>query len=185
MSTATDNMKLAPNGKPFKNEDDAKKAMAVIPMDPDVWGVCQFEGGYVIAKHSWIATRLRDEVKERDRAVGAANVKPLRYLWVKLAGHSNPNEYNKVPVGVNGLILWVTRNVKVPLPENYVEVLRDAVQKQFEESDNPEVPYREVGSLHRYPLEVLGEATAADFKKVFEEQRTATEEAIRTAGNKK
>ena len=178
-------MKLAKTGKPYRSEDEAKRTMVNDGMDADVWGICKFEDGWVIAKHSWIAGRLRDEVKEHDVAVRAANTKPMRYLRVKLAVHSNPNEYNKVPVGVNGQILWLTRGVEIVLPENYVDVLRQSVQTQYAESDNPEVPYKNVGTMHRYPLEILGEGTETEFMKVFQQQKVETEEAIRTAGQKK
>jgi len=185
MSTATDSMKLADNGKPFKSEEEAKRTMTNANMSEDVWGVCRFEEGWAIAKQSWIVSRLREEAKEHDEAVRAVNTKKLGYRFIKIAGHSNPNEYGKVPIGVGGMILWVTRNIKVPLPENYVQVLRDAIQKQFEPSDNPEVPYKEAGSMHRYPFEDLGPATEEDFKRVFEQQRVDTQEAVRTAGMKK
>ncbi|MDD5708619.1 MAG: hypothetical protein PHR35_22100, partial [Kiritimatiellae bacterium] len=88
----SDEMKVGKNGKPFPNEEAASRAMAEQELSPDVWGVVQREGGWVVEKHAATLQRMRERQKELATAARNKALEEEKYFWVYFAARTSKDE---------------------------------------------------------------------------------------------
>lgn len=179
--TAHLNVKTGKDGKPFTSDARAETELRKIGLDEDVWGVCRYDGGYVIAKHKWIAHRRVEEHEAAETRARKANAKPETYHWVVIAGGGDPNDYVNVPVNCNGEfpgMLWIQRNKRVPLPSRLINVLMDAHHGNYRPMTGGTVPCRKEGDIWLFPVTVHEEATEKDWEGFFEHGRREREAVI-------
>lgn len=90
-----------------------------------------------------------DEAKSSGQAAPGESKKAKRY---RLIVATNEQDKQPVQIGVNGRNYVIERGKEVVVPESVVEVLRNAVQHQYDPHTMEEI------KVMAYPFQVLGEA---------------------------
>lgn len=175
-STQTpEQIKLAPDGNPFKSEAAAIRFIKDKSLDDDKYGTMKHKGGWAVATHRHILETEREQQASDKKPGKAAETK---YFEVEFSGKAGPNDLNKVPLGVNGLIIFVSRETKVVLPEPFLLVAKDANHTQWEGSDDPAQPMKAAGIIHRFPFRILREATKDEYDTQLREGNKITHDEI-------
>lgn len=174
-----DTMILSATGTPYKSEARAWEALKKKELNREVYGVCRSGAGWAIDKLCHIFSRLSEGESQRAAKNASVTQKTQKYVEIKLAGKSHPNEYTKVPVGSNGNFYWLERGEAVIIPMSHKGVLEDAIQKEFAESEDPEIPFQQTGVVCRYPFVVLREdVPEKEFMAQVAEMRKRTKAAM-------
>lgn len=84
-----------------------------------------------------------------------------RVFWVRFQEKSNPNDTEDVILSVNGEILHIRRNQRVPVPERFLEAADNARYPRYQQ--RPGELRKIVGYVRTYPYERIEEATWDDY----------------------
>jgi len=93
-----------------------------------------------------------------------------KYYWVRFNARSNPTDTEGVELTVNGEVLIMQRDQKVPIPARFKECADNALRSAFKQLPNK--PRKELAPIRMYPYSELGEATEQEF---LEWRRRGTE----------
>jgi len=168
-------IKLEKNGNPFAQPAAAEAFLKKEEMNPDVWGVMKYQGGWAIAKHLHIVQVKIDEAKE------AAKPKtPVEetYSFATFNQKASENDLPYVPLSKNGKQYRVQRGEKVCLADSILEIADHASHPQWEPSDKPDQPMKRTGTIMRYQYRLEGKATKKDFDKMLKEGNLITDEEV-------
>jgi hypothetical protein len=102
--------------------------------------------------------------------------------WVKFSDKSDANQPDDVQLGVNGEIIVIKRNERIPLLDRYKVAAENATYPRF--TQLPNEPRKQVGTIRVYPFDTLGEATMDDWNR-FRTEGTAKARAAADAGSVK
>ena len=177
-----DQVRYGKDGKPFKTEELAAKFIAENNMSEDQWGIYPSDGGFGVMTYKEIAIRQQAQ-HEAEKNAQASTVEPMEYWVIKFSAKGHQNDLNKVPVGVNGKILYVSRGIEVVLPQNYLDVIDSACQTDWQESPDPTQAVVAAGTIKRYPYERVKKAKKADYEKMLKMGNTITWKAVESAKN--
>lgn len=83
------------------------------------------------------------------------------FHWVRFHNKSNPMDPDEVVLGVNGEVLVIQRNQRVPVPKRFLEVADHARYRHF--TQEPGKDRKMDREIHKYPYDILGTATRGDF----------------------
>ena len=178
-----DQVRYGKDGKPFKSEEIAAKFIADNNMSDDTWGIYPSDGGFGVMTFKEIAKRQRAQ-REAEKNAQASSEEPMEYWVIKFSAKGHQNDLNKVPVGVNGKILYVSRGIEVVLPQNYLDVIDSACQTDWQDSPDPTQAVVAAGTIKRYPYEKVKKSSQADFDKMLEKGNAITWKAVESAKNK-
>jgi hypothetical protein len=184
MSTVEDTIKLAKNGQPFKGEEQAQQELKKLELPVDVWGVFPHDGGFAIRQFAAVFAESKVTAKALDDASRAKAAADERYFFVEFPPRSSPQDSEKVEVSWQGIRITVSREVKVALPEKYLGVCDNAVQKVFEPADRGTAAYRSTGVVRRRPYMKHGPATREDFLTQWNEGNAITRRTVVAAGGR-
>lgn len=105
-----------------------------------------------------------------------------KYKWVNFQAKSNPTDPEDVRLGVQGFVVSVKRNTRVPIPEFFLDCADHAVFNKYDVQ--PGQGRKVVAKIRKFPYTVLGDATRKDFEKEFLEGTKKTRQAIAAHGLK-
>jgi hypothetical protein len=179
-----EHIKLSSDGKPYKSEETANAALRKSELSPDVWGVYQREGGWVLAKHVAIikeqaaAEQARAEYNQNKEL---ANEKYFRVIFPERTG---PHDTENVEIAHQGTRITIKRGVEVVLPQRFLGVCDNAVVRVFEPAARGVHAYQQAGLIKRRPYTKIGEATREEFLQAWDEGNTVTRREVAAAGGK-
>jgi hypothetical protein len=87
--------------------------------------------------------------------------------WVKFHDKTHPSDPADVVLSVNGDVMQIKRQNKIPLPYRYVEAAKHANYPQFQQL--PGEQRKRVATIEKYPFDFLGKAEWKDFYKFCRE----------------
>ena len=163
---------LAKDGNPFTSQQLANMELKRREYDPKQYAVVKRQGGWAICD----IQALTASVDGANRTQPQANAET--YWWIEPSQRGSPNELQYVPINCNGWQLRLARGKESCVPQSFLNILDHAVQKQFEVSDDPKVPIKEVGTFRRYPYRKIREGTEEDFRRCLAEGNALTNEFI-------
>ena len=108
---------------------------------------------------------------------------PEKYTWVRFHIKSRPDDEDDVVLSVQGDVLLMKRNEKVPIPERYVECAKNARYPHFKQLPNE--ARKIVGEIRVYPFEILGPATEKEYLEWKAEGTKLNQEAAADASRPK
>ena len=92
---------------------------------------------------------------------------PKKYFKINVYKGQGKHDLQRVPVGVNGYVWQLERGVDVIVPSVVVDGLNEAITEVTIESHGGLV----TRPAHRFPYQLLGEATEAEYKAFVEANR--------------
>lgn len=175
----SDQLILTKSGAPFKTVGAARMFFAKKKYDETEYAITQVEGGWAIGSKKppepesvpqifSTSPEVYDSDGE-DVEVEEARLDPKGYSIVVIAP-AGPGDIKKVPLTLNGVCIRCSRNMQLPLPNTYVEILRHAVEIQHRKADEMDDEYYEE-EVYRYPHQVVRPATKAEFDKMFKKAK--------------
>ncbi|MEI6210937.1 MAG: hypothetical protein WCR06_04860 [bacterium] len=182
--SSDDTIKLAKTGLPFKSEELAQAELKRLELSQEVWGVFSKDGGWVIRTFASVIAEQRQQQAAAEDVNRAKSHKDIKYFWVEFAGRSSPQDAEKVEITYEGSRITVTRETKVALPETFLGVCDNAVQRIFEPAPRGTSAYQAAGMVKRRAYRNLGEATREDFLKQWNEGNSITRRTVQSAGGK-
>lgn len=162
---------LAPNGKPWPQEAEAKRYMKDKELDLARFTTIRQGGGWVVIDVKAI-TAPADEM--------LAKPEKLEFWEGEFLPRGSTNDCPHVPLSAQGFQVNVQRGKPVVLPRNmWEDCAGHAVRRSWERSDDPLVPMRDAGEVANYPHRILRkDATEAEFRKGLAEGNRITNEFI-------
>jgi len=171
-------MILAPDGKPFANEDAAKKYIKKQELDPKQFEAFKHQGGWCVFNLSVLPNGMKEMLQaatEKPTAATSAVSKEQheseKFYRVIFQAKTNPNDEDDVPLSLNGTTILSKREVEVILPASYLEVADHTVKSQYEQK--PGHDRKIVGKVRKFMYQKIGEATKAEFE-AFKKSGNAT-----------
>lgn len=124
---------------------------------------------------------------EGEKAIVTNMINPFttKFKRVMFADRSNETQTVDVVVAVNGETLKFQRGVEVIVPEQHLETLRLAVYNKYSHTPQGQGQpggRRVVGRISRYQWTELGDATYAEYKKMFDAGTKKTKAAVAQFG---
>jgi len=174
----SDEIKVAKNGKPWRTEDEARRALAEMELDPKVWGVVPRDGGWALEPHAQTLARQAAGREQTARDARARDAAGEKYFWVVFAARQSASDAENVELSHNGDRITVRRETEVPLPQRFLNVADAAVQRVFEPIRRGSIPYRDAGVIRRRPYRIVREARQKDFVEYMESGNNVTRQAI-------
>lgn len=141
---------ITADGEPFPSKRAATSRLKELGLPDQQWEAQAYGGGFAIV-------RKLGPAEARQDAPGRSEP----YKWVRFHHKSNPMDPDEVVLGVNGEVLIVRRNERVPMPQRFLEVADHATYRHF--TQEPGRDRKVDREIHKYPYDVLGEATREDF----------------------
>lgn len=136
------------DGNPFASHRQAKERMSAMRLPADKWEVQSYGGGFTIVRKVGV---------EQARATGDAEA----YKWVKFHPKSDPMAPDDVVLAVNGEVLQIRRNERIPIAARFLEAADHATYKHY--TQQPGQNRKVDAVIRKYPYDVLGDATRDDF----------------------
>jgi len=167
-------------GKPFKTEELAEKFIKEHNLNEDVWGISPLDGGFAVVTHRELLKRAKEEKKVAENlAAQNASKKKTKYFIVTPSPKGHANDLDKVPIGLEGKIVYASRGEKVILSENEMEILDHATFTDWKESKDRSQAVVSGGQIMRFPYTIGEESTkeAYDKQLAFGNQETLREVA--------
>lgn len=87
---------------------------------------------------------------------------PERYFKVTLFPRQNEQEEERVPLAVNGEVLYAKRGDTIILPERFINMMDDAIMPLYSGKVG-EDGRQQIGALRRVGYQMGGEATEAEY----------------------
>lgn len=143
-------------GVPFKTEQIARSAIEKKGLDPNLYIVQSYDGGYII--------------------VPKPKQIPEKYYKVRFNQKSDPNQEDDVTLIVNGEVLLMQRGVDVIIPGRFKECADHATYPQFRQKPNE--PRKVVANIQVFPYALSGEATEEEYKKQLASGNKKTREDL-------
>ncbi len=184
MSTVDDTTKLAKNGQPFKSEELAQQELKKLELPVEVWGVFPHAGGFAIRQYAAVYAENKALTVAADDAARAKAASDERHWWVEFGPRASPQDSEKVEIAWQGIRITVARETKVALPEKFLGVCDNAVQRVFEPAERGTAAYKSTGVVRRRPYMKHGEATREDFLKQWNEGNAITRRTVVAAGGR-
>jgi hypothetical protein len=92
---------------------------------------------------------------------GGFAAQPEKFWRVRFQSKASPNDPEDVMLSVNGETLIIAREKEVIIPDRYRECADHATYPHFRQLPNQ--PRKIVGRIKKYPYDILGEATEAEY----------------------
>jgi hypothetical protein len=156
---------MAPNGKPFQNKKAADAFIKKNELDKVLFEAFKHQGGYCVFNLTGFPTEIIETFRAAEKAlatVAPSGPPPMTYEFVMFQAKGNPNDNDQVPLSLNGTTMILQREVKVCLPESFLEVADHTIKKQWEQK--PGRKRKVVGNIRPYIYQRLGKATLAEFE---------------------
>jgi len=102
-----------------------------------------------------------EAVAEKPSDGGEAALPVEGYRWVRFHIKSKPDDADDVILSVQGNVLVMQRDKKVPVPNRYIDLVQNAKCPQFRQMPNED--RKVIGEIRTYPYDDLGEATEKDY----------------------
>jgi len=179
-----EDIRMAKNGRPFKTEEEAQGELKKLELAPDVWGVQPKDGGWVLMKHLAVLSAQREDQSKRDEAVRAKVIDGEKYFRVVFPEKGGPHDTEKVEISWQGVRITVSRGVEVVLPQRFLGVCDNAVQRVFEPAPRGSSAYVPAGVVRRRPYTKLGESTREEFLKQWNEGNHITRAEVAAHGGR-
>lgn len=184
MPMSNEEIKVAKTGLPFKSEEQATAELKRLELPADVWGVFPHAGGFAIRMHAAVLADQRANVTQAEDTARAKSISGEKYFWVEFGGKGSTQDTEKVEISWQGIRITVARETRVALPQRFLGVCDNAVQKLFEPAPRGENAYQPSGVLKRRSYRMLGEATREDFLKQWNEGNAITRSTVKASGGK-
>ena len=162
------------DGEPFPTQEGADLRRRLLALDPGAWHIEPHGNGYAIVRDEGeadSATAAEDfaepedapEVIMADEPEEEAKPTPAGepYYWVRFHSKSNPFDPDDVILAVNGDVLQIKRNERIPIARRFLECADHARYRHF--TQEPGKDRKVDREIHKYPYDLLGEATRQDF----------------------
>jgi hypothetical protein len=145
------------NGAPFTGKRPANARFKELNLPADKWEVAEYGSGFAIMRKT--ADPEEEEAPAPPPPAAVPYVEP--YKWVRFHNKSNPMDPDEVILAVNGEVLQIRRNEKIPLPYRFMECADHARYKHF--SQEPGKDRKVDREIHKYPFDILGDCSREDF----------------------
>lgn len=170
------------NGEPFATQEIAELRRRSLALDPGAWHIEPHGNGYAIVRDDGESDSAKtaeefaenddpaevivaddyadDDPKPAQEATGSHQAEP--YYWVRFHSKSNPFDPDDVILAVNGDVLQIRRNERIPIARRFLECADHARYRHF--TQEPGKDRKVDREIHKYPYDMLGEASAQDFR---------------------
>jgi hypothetical protein len=182
--SSDDDIRLAKSGRPFKTEEDAQNELKKLELSPEVWGVQPKDGGWALIKHLAVLAMQKEEQTKRDEVVRAKVIDGEKYFRVIFPEKSGGMDTEKVEISWQGIRITVSRGVEVVLPQRFLGVCDNAVQRVFEPGPRGTQAYVPAGIIRRRPYTKIGEAMREEFLKQWNEGNHITRAEVQAHGGR-
>lgn len=142
------------------------------------WEVAEYGIGFAIMRK--LKAQEPEESPEPPKAEAPAVPPPEQFKWVKFHSKSNPMDPDEVVLACNGEVLQIRRNERIPLPQRFLEVAEHARYRHF--TQEPGRDRKVDREIHKYPFDVQGDCTLADFVRWKKAGTKATREHAERIG---
>lgn len=165
------------DGEPFVSKKAATARLKDMLMPAGAWEVDQYGNGFAIMRKVEPVAEEAEEALEQP--VAAAPVAEP-YKWVRFHSKSNPMDPDEVILAVNGEVLQIRRNERIPVAQRFLECADHARYRHF--TQEPGKDRKVDREIHKYPFDILGEATRDDFVRWKRAGTKATREHAERVG---
>lgn len=140
------------DGEPWGSAEAAETALKSGEHgSPDELKVGKYQGGYAIFK----LKDVLDAANPANRKDAAPKKKEQRYVEVEFMPSNSLQDQKQIPLGVDGMIIIVSRNERVILPENHLKVADSATHSVFDQQ--PGRDRMVIGKVSRAPYRIIRE----------------------------
>lgn len=98
---------------------------------------------------------------------------PKEYVRLQIFKGSRPDDLAYVPIGIRGFVVKVERGVEVVIHRAFADVLKDAIEDVTVSGEGGLV----TRPAHRFPFQILGPATEADYQAFHAKMRAGASAA--------
>ena len=169
-------MILMGDGKPFPDEEKARKALKNRNLDPAIHEVVKIGDGWAIKPAGDIEDDgLKESGKEEPVKVEVKDTPKKEKFWrVRFHAKSDANQQDNVELSVNGETLLIMRDTDTIIPARFRECAEHAFYIKFRQL--PGETRKNESKIMIFPFSIIGEATEAEYKKLKEEGTNRTKE---------
>jgi hypothetical protein len=155
---------LAPDGKPFVEPGQAVQYRKDAGLDSDQYVLKTFgDAGFILVRMDVTPRAAPVAPGPIEGQIPSDKIEDKKYYWVRFAARRGNEDPEFIHLDCSGLALSIEREKTIAIPGCVVKLAKDARSPKF--TKRPGQPRQEVGWMERFPCQVLGEATEADYKR--------------------